>query len=813
MSPGALLKHLLHQAVLSLELESDPLDQDQAIYLPLPLWRRMMQIVQDRYPAICREVTISFDHGASSLRLRIPTGLDWDEDRTLIRFVCKSLHALVLNHGMSLGFRACDIALEGGEPLDGPWLDEIRRVYNDCGFEVLSDRFLRDYNTERATIRILNEPQVVELESIPTDEITPELARYSRARGEATSLWVGIDIGGTLTKFQFFIFQYNNDQIEKWDGVFHPIGDTFRIQTPNGPAGTITPREFARKLVSTLIWAAGTDGLREEIGELRLFGIGITWPGSVRNNHVAGGSRIMERFGSRQKPIWEITIEDILNLDIIGELSLAYKAVMQARRGPRGGSSSEQPELAKVIDRLESGPAAARLPFVALVNDGVAEGTGAVVDLSKRMGTNFKGRLIVVKVGTGLAGAMFQDGRLIDGPCEWGKLLLDLAAERVQDPPFPPGVAHRCLSNGTMPTLFKKRKPSQFLGELDDLDSQELGLLLALPPDFQRDDLQPLRKECGLRHFSKTRTTPRRIDVAVLRRIHDRGQATERDLLRMIELQLLAVGRDAVDRFKSEIALHGLFRLEQLLEIDGETLAESFSGEIAPTARRAIEQVRTVAHRCALSMGNYLGDLLVLLDDLFDSTIANFIVGGGVLSDETGAIVVRRAKERAHVFGLELEGEGLLLKVHHSGARSESFSEAQPRTRPESADDQNANAATRSRSPSPTGPTNVPHPPPELDHATLGAVAHAAGELMNHERQRGINRIKRQLHSLLPNETARLDQQAIRIGRFPEIQLACFALKRKEVVEYLAIHGSELQLFQCGPTDAEVVEYRRWGVG
>ena len=61
MSPGALLKHLLHQAVLSLELETDPLDQGQAIYLPLPLWRRMMQIVQERYPAVCRELTISFD--------------------------------------------------------------------------------------------------------------------------------------------------------------------------------------------------------------------------------------------------------------------------------------------------------------------------------------------------------------------------------------------------------------------------------------------------------------------------------------------------------------------------------------------------------------------------------------------------------------------------------------------------------------------------------------------------------------------------------------------------------------------------------
>ena len=124
-------------------------------------------------------------------------------------------------------------------------------------------------------------------------------------------------------------------------------------------------------------------------------------------------------------------------------------------------------------------------------------------------------RTAVAKIGTGLAGAFFEEGRLALGLFEWGKVVQNVGAEpEAEDDPnkrFPKkSSANWFLSNGTAPRIIHNSFESIPLMERPelDLDSQEISLLLETE-GFEwtnkkaHNYIVDLWQECGLRGFSQ----------------------------------------------------------------------------------------------------------------------------------------------------------------------------------------------------------------------------------------------------------------------------------------------------------------------
>src|SRR5207253_9222582 len=137
--------------------------------------------------------------------VRLPMGLDKQNDKELITAVANYVLAEVLNRGMSRGFRSCDIGIAGltahgggGDPDDrtaaGPvapgssgsravpardsrlmtgadWDKKIREVATGNAYEVLADRFLRDFNTERKSFQFIDRPAPTTLWAVSISDL------------------------------------------------------------------------------------------------------------------------------------------------------------------------------------------------------------------------------------------------------------------------------------------------------------------------------------------------------------------------------------------------------------------------------------------------------------------------------------------------------------------------------------------------------------------------------------------------------------------------------------------------------------------
>jgi hypothetical protein len=469
---GALFSHLFKLAIEKLDLRGATLHERQNCYVPVPLVRRLLNVTYRLRPETCRSVRITFQPDDFEV-VHLPLELDRPEDQEAAQCVAHYIHAVILNRAMSQGFQTCDLDLEGLR--NSGWPERITAAYEANGYNVLLESYLGQYNTEReSNVQLLYEMQPGFLRRVAVPQLREKLCDFLTQPGwteRKPYVFLGIDIGGTLTKFQFYEF-------DPGELKFCPKGDTFRILTvpkaDNRSAAAVQAEgrnlatTFAARLVKTIADNLGRDNDLCEIQLTSIVAIGLSWPGPVRANRVAGTSGIFKNFPPLSGVIKQNPMEDIQRLDVVGAFGEAWRHLS-----------------------LETS--------IALLNDGSADGTGAIYELMPAGRKSENGALAVVKLGTGTAGALFASERLGAGLYEWGKLLLDVGAPPNRD--FPTGTANAYLSTRTMPRLA--RKPPSDLFDVDDLDSLELGLLLeAGDRNFDSKSYERLRAECGIIEFA-----------------------------------------------------------------------------------------------------------------------------------------------------------------------------------------------------------------------------------------------------------------------------------------------------------------------
>ncbi|HCZ14401.1 MAG TPA: hypothetical protein DHV85_07340 [Candidatus Accumulibacter sp.] len=544
------------------------------------------------------------------------------------------------------------------------WRRIIQELYLHGGYSTLLGRYMRNYNTRFDVFRLLGGTD----SSVPESRATTDtidvgygtfkaLDLYLTNHSNMPMLLIGVDIGGTLTKIQ--VYQYDPQASCK----MKPIGEASRMQTGDpdssmlaedntnaGKALAIGTQRFAERLVGHI--ARGRDlgkfterlkePTRETTGNLDdrrekvPVVIGLTWPGPIRDGHIAGHSNPVKLLHWPKAPKEvEYLIDEIFEVDIPGAVSKAWTQEFCA-----------EPVFAA--------------PFVALLNDGDGEAVGAIqqallsdgdgetssdiakpkLSASSEPSDKEEGRLAVVKLGTGLAGGFFLRPRgsfaLQKGLFEWGKCVLDVGAPPREG--FPQGVAAEYLSKRCLPRIAKIRGKSVrcFQPNDLDLDSGEIGRIAELwgalntgssASASAKSAYDDLVQECGARQAERSRLWQIPVSVEVVRRLLDIGLANKKDiepdLLYSLQIALRIFDPGSLlKKVKHDVVECGKARLQKILEWPPEHTWKVRSSD------STLKSVAKVVEESIAALGQYLGDFCVLLHDQLG--VNEIILAGGV---------------------------------------------------------------------------------------------------------------------------------------------------------------------------------------
>ena len=755
-SAGALFAYLFQLGIQRFDLSTHRLTDRQQHYLPYPLIRRYLDIVYSLRPASCVSILLTFDRD-ERVSIPVPLGLRSRVDEEAIDAVAGFVHATILNRAMSVGLRSCDMGFDNFHLTEHPelpegalsaseWRARVQRAHTSYGYPTLLETYLGIYNTERRCVEMRDASVPQTLSPTPVRRLVELLRRVDL--GEARH-FLGIDVGGTFVK----IGLYTGDL----QGLIMPI---FRIPTRSGGA----PAPEGERAASALAAFAYRvlDEVRRRlppaVDSRAVAAVGISWPGPVRANRIAGTSGILGNFPPLKGTPHINSFNELIAFDVVKAFREAWGQVFY--RSPGGG------------------------PYMALINDGNADATGAVVDRAQSTPDAAQDRLVVVKLGTGTAGGAFWDGRLTEGPTEWGKIVLDLGAP--PDATFPSGVTNPYLSARTLPRLTGRDRTR--LPPIEGLLSSELGYILecaSTTPGSGDVDRKPFdRAWFG---FGLTAVAVRSWSAGVDSTTLEQAAKGECDPERLdvIAAQLGVLGDQVVDTLNRLIVVEGGHRLARLLGIRTEDLARMHAdpGLMPAPVDAALRRVLELVSEAVATLGTYLGDFLVLLHDLYG--MSEVIVGGGVLSRVTGERVIAAAIRRARAYGLE-------VAIGDPDRRRDGIVE-------------HATTASGRRSPTLT----LWRSDPERDLGPLGAAAAAAGEALYRRKQDGLNAIRAEIQRFAPGDRVELSDNQVQFRsavRGREVPLAEFGLERKEVSDFLEAEGAVLGVFCTGDSDL----YTKW---
>ena len=525
-------------------------------------------------------------------------------------------------------------------------------MFNKGGYHTLLGRYMRDYNARRDILRFLGTSgRGTGSQRVPAEPIRvgPEmfiaLSGYLRQNSDAPMLMVGVDIGGTLTKMQLFLYKPDEENPE-------PIGQPFRMQTADPdpqeePEKGLTAAKSLKKgteiFANRLIRQIGpeckrvADDLKTELPVV----IGVTWPGPIHDGHIAGQSNPLKLLDYRKSTVgFQYTISDIFEVNLARGVQEAWERDIGSIKG-------------------------LCIPFVALLNDGDGEAVGAISGMSNPgfiQGDHDDGRgLAVIKLGTGLAGGLFRpsgaDFELQPGLFEWGKIILDVGAPPKKG--FPQGVAGEYLSRRCLPRLAKQHGKKYGCFQEDDLDSGEVGRIAEVQDARENDDpdlgekFHDLLFECGARQAERSRPWQIPVSVELVRRLLDVKGKIEPELLFSLRIALNIYDLEALfSKVTQDVNQYGWTRLERLVKWQTQPLSIQSSNVDGLDLGDEVKVAAGVAKECIKTLGAYLGDFCVLLHDQLG--VSAVILAGGVLSNRTREIAVASARERVKVYGLNL---------------------------------------------------------------------------------------------------------------------------------------------------------------
>lgn len=346
-------------------------------------------------------------------------------DTILRSTLLKYLGGLCVNVGMIAGLDHIQTTVEAAPETTGTsgsdWRRELNGLLRDtrCGFELM----IRYIETYMRSIDV----------AVPEGAIIDELAYYEKLRQTDDTnkpTWaVGIDIGATAAKFTLYKLAEKEDTPnEKEYKPKNSYNTAVQKEHGNTAVRYATLGEFAKRLAEGLralcapymgdvVAAAKADDLI----------VGVCWPGPIRDQRIAGASGICRNFEETivSNLIRRCTVEGIRRLDLL---------------------SSLRDELSK------TGLMLSRAAF-SLTNDGNAEAIGWLREQAYQTG-----RWAIIKLGTGTAGAMIDNGVVRQGPVEIGKLIQNVFAQTLvlqNEDRLPDGLVNEYASQNLLPTVFR----------------------------------------------------------------------------------------------------------------------------------------------------------------------------------------------------------------------------------------------------------------------------------------------------------------------------------------------------------------------
>ncbi len=356
-----------------------------------PLWTprvyRILDTINDLDPEGAQTFTVEYDGSDSipSLHAYLPlpdSDLEGtrqpERKRFLARYIAAQVYSCALVRRVNRARISCSAVAESRRKYaftDDELLDALSAAERESGLRSAFGTYIERYSFDPFGITSAR-PQ-------------PPAFQFGREEMRQGS-YVGVDVGGQFIK----IAVARNGAL--LDNPARP-----QVRTPDG----VTVSEFCRQVLANVSRELDDTGVEWR----EICGIGISWPGAVRDNRIAGMSRVLEgltedgRAFSPNDPINRLGAFDFLS-----HFATELRAIGAALKD----------DLA-----------------LSLLNDGDAEAFGNHT-LRTLNGLGKEGGKIFVKLGTSLAGGrVTAAGAVADDVAEFSKIALNLKSPRFQGQP------------------------------------------------------------------------------------------------------------------------------------------------------------------------------------------------------------------------------------------------------------------------------------------------------------------------------------------------------------------------------------------
>lgn len=603
-----------------------------------PIWiprvYRILDTMADFDPANVQLITISFqaEEKINDVKVYLPipreTGdLTWQEKRKEI--TARYIVTTIYNHVVTLGIYSAAVDCS---PLDekkehlGFKNHELENMLGKLAvklnYESQYSRYVEKFNFKKFSIKSA-------LQTKRTVNFTNQAINYGS--------FLGIDIGGTDTKVSLF---YKGDIEFREHSLL-----IFRSFAPGAAGLPIPAREFCRRIideVDTYLNAQNGDKFSWE----SLQGVGISWPGGVRNSKIVTYSRVLEKI-----------------LFDVGEKTVNIKpdsSPLEIHAVDLAGVFTE--ELGKKFNNISPSF------VVAVENDGNSEAYGNYCHLTKTV-DQIPGGKLIIKLGTSTAGGYVHSSSALSPlVTEFAKIILDFNIKNefspeIQGPvrEFVSSIAVRKLSR-----TFKFNRELVFGNmvcqcchvAMNEADSQktrieaiEIGKLLNFfarvrDPQLKKDFLKEL-VESDTQYANTSYEKLMNILPGSLRD----NQEMNRELIQYVkdrgEEEFNRVYKDDRKIGKSDALIWklGISRLRLLFQLDS-PMDSNDPGQIPDDfdfktfAKKILGAVALFSQ-----LGMHISHLAAALYNIFKKERFNgVILSGGVLRNETGKIIVEQTE-------------------------------------------------------------------------------------------------------------------------------------------------------------------------
>jgi hypothetical protein len=617
-----------------------------------PLWiprvYRILDTMADFDPANVQPISISFqaEEQINDVKVYLPIpreagDLTCQEKRKEI--TARYIVTTIYNHVVTLGIYSAVVdcsPLEEQKQHLGFNNHELENMLGKLAvklnYESQYSRYVEKFNFKKFSIKSA-------LQAKRTVNFTNEDINYGS--------FLGIDIGGTDTKVSLF---YKGDIAFK-----EPPLLIFGSFAPGAAGMPIPAREFCRRIIDNVDTYLNEQGMNKFSWE-SLQGVGISWPGGVRNSKIVTYSRVLEKI-----------------LFDVGEKAINIKpdsSPLEIHSVDLAGVFRE--ELGKKFKKISPSF------VVAIENDGNSEAYGNYCHLTKT-GDQIPGGKLIIKLGTSTAGGYVHSSSALSPlVTEFAKIILDFNIKNEFSPeiqgPVREFVSSKAVRNLSRTFQFNREL---VIGNMvcqccnvamNESDSQktrieaiEIGKLLNFfaqvqDPQLKKDFLKELVESDNqyaeasyvklIEILVKSLRDNPEMKGLLIQYIRDRG-----------EEEFNRVYKDDSKIGKSDALIWnlGISRLRLLFQLN--SLMGSYNPGQIPDDFDFKAFAKKILGAVALfsQVGMHISHLVAALYNIFKKERFNgVILSGGVLRNETGKIIVEQtegflAKYYDKIFGAQ----------------------------------------------------------------------------------------------------------------------------------------------------------------